>query len=263
LPAEQVRPSGPGAPTQRPSAPAPTRWSTSDSGRAAVTGAWPTGAWPTGPAATRPAATRAADTQSPGTSSAFRTRNKWGLAAAGGQSIGSPLPSRAVVRVLVGLIAFAIVVALALWANSNRPLTAAGSGTDASKITVGQCLSATSQRIVGQVDCSSAAADFAVVGVSPKSSAASDCSASPSDVVVVASGPTVLCLDYVAAVGQCLFAGDQTTGVGKVDCSTADPGVLRVLAVLPNSINPAACPAGTRQSLVHRYNSQVICLGSH
>jgi hypothetical protein len=188
--------------------------------------------------------------------------NKWGAAAVGGQLVASP-PSRAIVRLVVGLTGFAIVVALAFWANSRSPLATAGSRSDASNVAVGDCLSSTSQGIVGRVDCRSGAADFAVVGLSPASSDASDCSASPSDVVVVATGPTVLCLDYIATVGQCLFAGDQSTEVGRVDCTSADPGVFRVLAILPNSINPAACPARTSQTLVHRYNSQVVCLGAN
>lgn len=196
------------------------------------------------------------------TSTAAPDPNKWGFATAG-ESNAAPPPSRAAVRLLVGLFAFAIVVGLGFWANSHRPLTDAGAGPDAAKIAVGDCLSSTAQRIVGQVGCTSASADFAVVGISPQSSDASDCSASPSDVVVVATGPTVLCLDYVAAVGQCLFAGHQSTEVGKVDCSSADPGVVRVLAILRNSINPAACPPDTSQSLVHRYNSQVVCLGAN
>lgn len=231
LPADEVRPSGPGAPRPA-SAAAQTRWLSSG--------------------------IAASETHRP-----FRDPNKWGHAAAGVHPGSAAAPSRAAVRVVVGLIAFAIVIALAFWANSNSPLTVSGSGADASKLSVGQCLSSTGPRIVGQVDCTSAAADFAVVGISPKSSDASDCSASPSDVAVIAAGPTVLCLDYVAAVGQCLYAGKQTTEVGKADCGSADPGVLRVLAVLQNSINPSACPAHTRQTLVHRYNSQVICLGTN
>ena len=78
---------------------------------------------------------------------------------------------------------------------------------------------------------------------------------------VIVSGPTVLCLDYVAAVGDCIFAGTQATQVGKVDCDSSLPGVYRVQHVLRNSIDPGNCPAGTTQTLVHLHDSEVICLG--
>ncbi len=174
----------------------------------------------------------------------------------------APAPHRGLARPVatrigVGLVALLLVVGLALWAKTSHPR---GNAT-AAQIPVGDCLSSVGQRISGRVSCQSADADFAVVGNYPDTSDASACSASPSDVAVVAGGPRVLCLDYVAVVGDCLFAGATATQVGKIDCSSTLPGVYRVKAVLQNSINPADCPDATTQTLVHRHNSQVICLG--
>ncbi len=140
---------------------------------------------------------------------------------------------------------------------ADNPLRAA----DATKVAVADCLSSTGQRIGTVVACDSDAADFAVVGRYGDSADASDCSATPSDVAVIMSGPTVLCLDYVAVVGDCIFAGAHAAGVGKVSCDSTSPGVYRVDKVLRNSIDPGGCPSGTTQTLVHLHNSEVICLG--
>lgn len=160
-------------------------------------------------------------------------------------------------RIAGALAALALVVGLAVWANADNPLRAA----DATKVAVADCLSSTGQRIGTVVACDSDAADFAVVGRYGDSADASDCSATPSDVAVIMSGPTVLCLDYVAVVGDCIFAGAHAAGVGKVSCDSTSPGVYRVDKVLRNSIDPGGCPSGTTQTLVHLHNSEVICLG--
>lgn len=161
-------------------------------------------------------------------------------------------------RIVGGLAAIGLVIGLAVWANATRPLGAAG---NVSQIVVGDCLGASGQRITGQVRCDNAGATFSVVGRYPDTADASSCSATPSDVAVVAAGPAVLCLDYVAVVGDCLLAGDRATEVGKVACSSELSGVYRVEAVLHNTIDPADCPDSTRQTLVHRFNSEVLCLG--
>lgn len=176
-----------------------------------------------------------------------------------------PLPperrqvNKRILTIGVVIAAFAVVVAIALWVNDSHPLDQAA----ASKVAVGECLSSSGQQISGVVSCTSSDADFSIVGRYAGSSDGTDCSATPSDVVVVGAGPTVLCLDYVAAVGQCLFAGDNSTGVGKVSCGSADAGVLKVTAILRNTIDPSACPSGTIQPLVHRFNSQVLCLAAN
>lgn len=165
---------------------------------------------------------------------------------------------RRVSRPLIGRAAAVLIAALAvgfgLWGNVHQPLRAASV-----QAAVGDCLSATASRVSGRVACGPAA-DFTVVGRYAGTSDASQCTASPSDVAIVVSGPTVLCLDYLATVGQCLFAGDRATRFGKVDCSSTLPGVLRVTAVVRNSIDPHRCPDATLQSLIHRYNSEVLCL---
>ncbi|MET3804327.1 hypothetical protein ABIB25_001322 [Nakamurella sp. UYEF19] len=163
-----------------------------------------------------------------------------------------------VLRLVGGLAAVALVIGLAVWAKANGPLSSAG---NVSRIAVGDCLEASGQRITGEVPCGGGAADFSVVGRYPDTSDASNCSATPSDVAVVGSGPAVLCLDYIAVVGDCLLAGDRAAEVGKVDCSSDLTGVYRVEAVLHNTIDPTDCPKTTRQTLVHRFNSEVLCLG--
>ena len=166
------------------------------------------------------------------------------------------LGNSTITKLAGGVVVLLLVVGLAIWANAHNPLR-----SSTSQIAVADCLSSTGQRIGGVVDCAKSAADFKVVGRYPESSDPSDCSATPSDVAVIVSGPTVLCLDYVATVGDCIFAGSLATQVGKVDCDSGLPGVYRVDEVLRNSINPGDCPRGTTQTLVHLHNSEVICLG--
>ena len=167
-----------------------------------------------------------------------------------------PTPGHRVgVRIALGLLVLAVVVGTALWVNANPLRTAS------SKLAVGDCVSSTTQRIQNVVPCSDDAADFVLVG-RYDSDDSSECSASPSDVAVVLGGPVVLCLDYVATVGQCLLAGIQATDVGKVACDSTETGVYKVNALLRNSIDPSGCPEDTTETLVHRYNSQVICLGT-
>lgn len=221
IPAEQVRPVGGGAPESRPG-------STGVSGSTVVSDGLPP-IW----------------------------RN-WASSA--------PLPDQqerrrfrqGVVRVVAGLLALGLVIGLGWWANASHPL---GDGSRAAAAVVGDCVSSSGQRITDRVACGGAAAAFTVVGRYPNASDASACSSSPADVAVILAGPTVLCLDYVVAVGDCLFAGARASQVGKVDCASTSPGVYRVTAVIRNSVDSRKCPVGTTRSLIHRHNSQVICLG--
>jgi hypothetical protein len=168
-------------------------------------------------------------------------------------------PSKAALAKVIGAaVVLAVVVGSALWSNAHSPLSGVG---NSSQVAVGDCLSSRPARISRQVVCGTPDAGFAVVGRYPGSSDATQCTASPSDVAVVGSGPSVLCLDYVAAVGECLLAGNRATEVGKVSCASGLPGVYRVTAVLGNSIDPAGCPSGTLETLVHRHSSEVLCLG--
>ncbi len=158
-------------------------------------------------------------------------------------------------KIAAAAAALCVLVGLALWGNSARPLGGARGGA-----AVGDCLSSTGRQIDGRVACGDAAADFLVVGRYPDTGDAGECSASPADLAVVQSGPTLLCLNYVAVTGDCLLLGRQAGPVGKVACDSGTIGEYRVRAVLKNSIDADGCPAGTTQSLVHRYNSEVLCL---
>jgi hypothetical protein len=166
------------------------------------------------------------------------------------------LSNPAIAKIAGGLLVLLLVLGLAVWTNASNPLRRAST-----QIGVADCLASTGQRIGAVVDCANSTADFQVVGRYADSSDASDCSATPSDVAVIVSGPIVLCLDYMAVVGDCIFAGSQATRVGKVDCASTSPGVYRVEEVLRNSIDPQDCPADTTRTLVHLHDSQVICLG--
>jgi hypothetical protein len=75
----------------------------------------------------------------------------------------------------------------------------------------------------------------------------------------------VLCLNYRAAVGECLYAGSATE-VGKTACrtpgsSSTPTGLFRVIAVLSGTLDAGKCPAGTLESLVHVASNEVVCLG--
>ena len=156
---------------------------------------------------------------------------------------------------MAALVALCLLIGLALWGNSARPIGRAGA-----QVAVGGCLAATGRQIDGPVSCGDASADFLVVGRYPDTSDANECTASPADLAVVQTGPTLLCLDYVAVTGDCLLLGQQTGPVGRVPCGSGAAGEYRVRAVVKNSIDGAACPTGTTQTLVHRYNSEVLCL---
>lgn len=165
---------------------------------------------------------------------------------------------RVLIWVVAGLAALGLVIGLTLLGNASHPL---GGGSSATAVVVGDCVTSSGHRITGRVDCAAPAAAFTVVGRYPDAPDASACRSSPADVAVILAGPTVLCLDYVAAVGECLFAGTRATQVGKVDCDSTAPGVYRVTAVLRNSADSGNCPDGTTEPLIHWYDSQVICLG--
>lgn len=159
-------------------------------------------------------------------------------------------------KVAAAVAALCVLLGLALWGNSARPLGGSRSG----QIGVGDCLSSTGRQISGLVACDDPSADFRVVGRYPDTADAGECSASPADLAVVQLGPTLLCLNYVAVTGDCLLLGRQSGPVGKVPCEAGTAGQYRVSAVLKNSIDAHDCPAGTTQTLVHRFDSEVLCL---
>ena len=166
---------------------------------------------------------------------------------------------RAGLVVLAAVVAVAVVTGLALWSNSARPL---GGSAD---LAAGDCLNSRGGLSVVPVDCGSADVDFQVVARYEDTSNSSRCAAVSSDVVLVTRDSAVLCLNYVAAVGDCLYAGSSGSQVGKVTCRIASggstSGLYRVLAVLRNTVNDRNCPQGTVHTLVHPTSPEVLCLG--
>ncbi len=179
---------------------------------------------------------------------------------------GRVRPSRRAVWGWVALaLAAGVIVATALW-SSGSPR--AGGAAPA----VGDCLSADDgASSVVSVDCASGDADFRVVarfdGTAGTGGAAS-CAALHPDLAMIAGQRSVLCLDYVARVGECLFAGEGGSSgpdeIGKRPCGDAYRGtsdLYRVLAVMPGATDDSGCPVGTLQALVHRTPAEVVCLG--
>ncbi len=83
--------------------------------------------------------------------------------------------------------------------------------------------------------------------------------------MLVTRDEVVLCLNYRAVAGECLYAG-QATEVGKAPCRVpgaagTPPGLFRVVAVLPRTIDVRGCPTGTLSTLVHVTIPEVLCLG--
>ena len=172
-----------------------------------------------------------------------------------------PRPSR---RAGVGWIALAVVVAVlvavSLWSSNSDSV-----GTASTDLQQGDCLSSSGGQSVIPVACSAADAEFEITARYPDSTNTARCSTVSSDVVLVTRDDAVLCLNYRAAVGDCLYAGSASE-VGKAACrtpgsSSTPTGLFRVLAVLPDTINAANCPSGTLESLVHISSNEVVCLG--
>jgi hypothetical protein len=169
-------------------------------------------------------------------------------------------PSR---RAGLGFIALAVVVAIlvaaALWAGNPDPDASSGG------LRPGACLSSAGGQSVIPVDCSAAEAEFEITASYPDSTNSARCSAVFSDVVLVTRDDAVLCLNYRAAVGDCLYAG-AAVEVGKAACRTpgssrTPTGLFRVLAVLTGTLDAGNCPSGTLESLVHIVSNEVVCLG--
>lgn len=171
-------------------------------------------------------------------------------------------PSRRVsLGALALAVAVAIVVALAMWSPSIPPF--GGSA----ELQAGECLSPGGGLSVIRIDCSSPDVEFRVVARFGDSTNPSGCASLSSDVVLVTRDSAVLCLNYVAVVGDCLYAGSGRRAVGKAPCRTqgatgSAPGLYRVLAVLANTIDEGDCPDGTLQAFVHLTSPEVLCLGA-
>lgn len=165
-------------------------------------------------------------------------------------------------RAVVGWLALAavigVLVAVSLWSNGSEP---AASSAD---IHQGDCLVSSSGQAVALVDCGSPDVEFSVAARYESSTDSARCAAVSSDLVLVTHDEAVLCLNYRAKVGECLFAG-VAEEVGKAPCrtpGTSTPiGLYRVIAVLPDSVDARKCPTGTVESLVHITSREVVCLG--
>ena len=73
--------------------------------------------------------------------------------------------------------------------------------------------------------------------------------------MLVTRDDAVLCLNYRAAVGDCLYAG-AADEVGKAACrtpgsSSTPTGLFRVIAVLTGTVDVARLPVRHTPSLVH------------
>jgi hypothetical protein len=148
---------------------------------------------------------------------------------------------------------------VALWSSNSDSTSSSGD------LQPGDCLSSAGGQSVIPIDCSAADAEFEVTARYPDSTNSTRCSAVSSDVVLVTKDDAVLCLNYRAAVGECLYAGSATE-VGKTACrtpgsSSTPTGLFRVIAVLSGTLDAGNCPAGTLESLVHVASNEVVCLG--
>jgi hypothetical protein len=166
---------------------------------------------------------------------------------------------RAIIGVTcLGLVAL-VVVAAALW-SSDTPGT-----SSATSLRAGDCLASAGGTTVIGLDCAASEAEFVIAARFERTTDDSRCYLSSSDVVLVTRDDVVLCLNYIARVGDCLYAGN-TDAVGKAPCRTSASGstprgLFRVIAVLADTVSSRACPAGTLETLVHRDNREVVCLG--
>jgi hypothetical protein len=165
---------------------------------------------------------------------------------------------RAVVGWLVIAVVVAVVAGASLWSNFTPALT------ESTDLVTGDCLLSAGDSVI-DVGCSSADAEYRIAAQFKNSTNSEKCSAVSSDLVLVTRDDTVLCLDYLAKVGDCLYAG-AATQAGKAPCrtpgsTTTPPGLFRVIGVLRSTTDPGNCPKGTIETLVHTTTREVLCLG--
>ncbi len=169
-------------------------------------------------------------------------------------------PRRAVIGWFAVAVGVAVLVAVLLWSDPSQ-----SPGQTSGALAPGSCLSSSGGRSVVVLDCSDPAVEFTVAATFPGSTDGDRCVAVSSDLMLVTRDEVVLCLNYRAVAGECLYAG-QAAEVGKAPCrvpgSAGTPrGLFRVVAVLPRTIDVRRCPTGTISSLVHVTTPEVLCLG--
>lgn len=170
-------------------------------------------------------------------------------------------PSRAVVLSWFALtIGVAVLVAALLWSDF-APIP----GQTSAALGPGSCLASSSGRSVVVIDCGDPDVEFTVAATYPGATDADRCNRVSSDLMLVTRDDVVLCLNYRAVAGECLYAG-EADDVGKAPCrmpvSASTPtGLFRVVAVLPRTVDVCGCPTGTISSLVHITTPQLLCLG--
>jgi len=173
---------------------------------------------------------------------------------------GRRKPSRkALLAVLLLAVVVAVVTFSSLWTEGGR------SADTAAELQPADCLSSADDRsVVVVVDCTSPDAEFSLAAKYANTRDGARCSTIYTDLVLVTKDNTVLCLNYRASVGDCLYAGNASR-VGKAPCrepgSSTPFGLYRVVAVLPNTVDVRGCPTGTITSLVHVIDREVLCLG--
>ena len=167
-------------------------------------------------------------------------------------------------RAVVGWLALAavigVLVAVSLWSNGSEP---AASSAD---IHQGDCLVSSSGQAVALVDCGSPDVEFSVAARYESSTDSARCAAVSSDLVLVTRDDAVLCLNYRAIVGECLYAGRRRRGrqgaLPDAGLSSTPIGLYRVIAVLPRHRRCAEMPDGHGG---HRWctstHREVLCLG--
>ncbi len=124
-------------------------------------------------------------------------------------------------------------------------------------IAVGDCLTL-GTLLPSEVGCDTVEAEFRVISRFDDTSDYTRCATDVPD-AGLAVGNAVLCVNYVARVGDCLYAAEGSD-VGKEPCSSQLAGLYQVVEVITNSLDQGKCPARTEQVLVHRSELEVICL---
>lgn len=169
---------------------------------------------------------------------------------------GKPRRGAILAVTCLGLVALAVVIAGLVSSNTR------GTGS-AADLRQGDCLASSGGTTVIALDCGAPEAEFVIAARFDHTTDDSRCYAAASDVVLVTRENAVMCLNYLARVGDCLYAGN-TDDIGKAPCrsSGSSPrGLFRVIAVLSDTISGRGCPAGTLETLVHRSDREVVCLG--